>query len=90
MKTKAIFQKCDGPTDRPTDRPTDIAASRVAFTRLKIQTFVDWVRYTATKALSQHSYVIRQKIESEFTHLLTEYSEPENTSFMYLAKFQTT
>ena len=40
MKTKAIFQKCDGPTDqqtdRPTDRPTDIAASRVAFTRLKI------------------------------------------------------
>ena len=30
MKNYAIFQKCDGPTDRP----TDIAASRVAFTRL--------------------------------------------------------
>ena len=26
----------DRPTDRQTDRPTDIAASRVAFTRLKI------------------------------------------------------
>ena len=38
MKIRAIFQKSyvtDRPTDRPTDRQTDIAASRVAFTRLK-------------------------------------------------------
>ena len=36
MKITAIFQK-SYVTDRPTDRPTDTAASRVAFTRLKIR-----------------------------------------------------
>ena len=36
MTLEPIFPKCDGPTNRPTDRLTNIAASSVAFTRLKI------------------------------------------------------
>ena len=61
MKTKAIFQKCYGPTDQQTDRPTDIEASRVVFMRLKITKYDNLLRSVAME-LQTERYQMQESI----------------------------
>ena len=81
MKILAIFQKCFRQTDRPTNRPTDIAASIVAFTRLKRWIPRGWMDGEGEKEEGELS-----PVSGSISHWPLYGSCPKRNREMYLSK----